>query len=45
LAPPETEADATLVAKLLGVPDTEAARLLDELEAAGCITRATGLVE
>jgi hypothetical protein len=43
--PADTEADAALVADLLVIPQAEAARLLDELEAAGCLTSATGLVQ
>jgi hypothetical protein len=35
-------AAAALVADLLGVLETAAARLLDELEAAGCVASATG---
>jgi DNA-binding IscR family transcriptional regulator len=42
--PEDTVADAELVSELLGVPEPEAARLLDELEAAGCIASATGPV-
>jgi len=38
----DVEADAELVAGLLGVPEAEAARLLDELETAGDIASATG---
>jgi DNA-binding IclR family transcriptional regulator len=37
-------ADAALVAQVLAIPDTEAARLLDELEEAGCVASATGPV-
>jgi hypothetical protein len=40
--PEDIEADAELVAHLLGVPEAEAARLLDELEAAGDIAGAIG---
>jgi len=40
--PEDVEADAELVADLLGVPEAEATRLLDELEAAGDIASATG---
>jgi len=40
--PEDIEADAELVALLLGVREAEAARLLDELEAAGDIASATG---
>jgi DNA-binding IclR family transcriptional regulator len=40
--PEDIEANAERVAHLLGVPEAEAARLLDELEAAGDITSATG---
>ena len=43
--PEEAEADAVLIAHLLGVPETEAAKLLDELEAAGCIASATAPVQ
>ena len=37
--------DAELVAELLGLPEAEAVRLLDELEAAGDIVSATGPVQ
>jgi DNA-binding IscR family transcriptional regulator len=40
--PQDVEADAERVADLLRVPEVEAARLLDELEAAGYIASATG---
>jgi hypothetical protein len=40
--PEDVEADAKVVADLLGIPEPEAARLLDELEAAGDIASATG---
>jgi DNA-binding IclR family transcriptional regulator len=40
--PEDVEADAELVADLLRIPEGEALRLLDELEAAGCLTSATG---
>jgi DNA-binding MarR family transcriptional regulator len=43
--PEDTEADAELIAELLGVPETEAATLLDELEAAGYLVSATGPVQ
>jgi DNA-binding IclR family transcriptional regulator len=43
--PEDVEADAGLVATLLGVPEAEAARLLDELEAAGCVASASGPVQ
>jgi hypothetical protein len=40
--PEDVEADAEVVGDLLGIPEAEAARLLDELEAAGDIASATG---
>jgi hypothetical protein len=40
--PKDVDADAELVADLLRIPEVEAARLLDELEEAGCLTSATG---
>jgi hypothetical protein len=40
--PADADPDAELVAELLRIPDAEAARLLDELEAAGCLESATG---
>jgi DNA-binding IclR family transcriptional regulator len=40
--PDDAEADPELVAKLLNIPKSEALRLLEELEAAGDITSATG---
>jgi hypothetical protein len=40
--PENVEADAEVVADLLGIPYAEAARLQDELEAAGDIASATG---
>jgi predicted ArsR family transcriptional regulator len=40
--PENVEADAKVVADLLGIPEAAAARLLDELEAAGDIASATG---
>jgi DNA-binding IclR family transcriptional regulator len=40
--PEDCEADAELVAQLLGWPEPEVARLLDELEAAGDLTSAVG---
>jgi DNA-binding IclR family transcriptional regulator len=40
--PDDVEADAEVVADLLGIPEAETARLLDELEAAGDIASATG---
>jgi len=40
--PEDVEADAELVADLLRIPEGEALRLLDELEAAGCLASATG---
>lgn len=43
--PDGVAADAALVAKLLDVPEAAAARLLDELEAAGCVAGATGSVQ
>jgi DNA-binding IclR family transcriptional regulator len=33
------------VAELLGVPEAEAMRLLDELETAGCVVSAIGPVQ
>ena len=36
------EADAEVVTDLLGIPEAAAARLLDELEAAGDVASATG---
>jgi hypothetical protein len=38
----DVEADAKVVADLLRIPEAEAARLLNELEAAGDIATATG---
>lgn len=38
----DVEADAEVVADLLGIPEAAAARLLDELEAAGDVASATG---
>jgi len=38
-------ADAALVAELLEVPEAEAARLLEELEAVGDVASATGRVQ
>jgi DNA-binding IclR family transcriptional regulator len=43
--PEDRDADATLVAELLRIPEAEAARLLDELEAAGDIASATGRLQ
>jgi len=43
--PPEVEADATLVSALLRIPEPEALRLLEELEAAGDLTTATGRLQ
>jgi DNA-binding IclR family transcriptional regulator len=43
--PEDTNADAVLVAHLLGVPKAEASRLLDELEDAGCVTSAMGALQ
>jgi hypothetical protein len=40
--PEDVEADAALVGALLDVPEADAARLLDELEEAGCVASATG---
>jgi predicted ArsR family transcriptional regulator len=40
--PEDGDADAKVVADLLGIPEAEAARLLDELETAGDIASATG---
>ena len=40
--PEDVEADAEVVGDLLGIPEAEAARLVDELEAAGDIASATG---
>jgi DNA-binding IclR family transcriptional regulator len=38
--PEDAEPTAELVARLLRIPETEAARLLDDLEAAGCVASA-----
>jgi len=38
--PEDAEADAALVAELLGMPEAEALRLLEEMEAAGCLASA-----
>lgn len=43
--PEDVDADTALVAELLRVPEAEAARLLDEIEAAGDLTSATGPVQ
>jgi DNA-binding IclR family transcriptional regulator len=43
--PEDVAPDAELVAELLDVPETEALRLLEELEAAGCLESATGPVQ
>ncbi len=45
--PSDVDADAALVANLLGIPEAEASQLLAELEggAAGDITSATGPVQ
>ena len=43
--PEDVAPDAELVAELLDVPETEALRLLEELEAAGCLGSATGPVQ
>jgi DNA-binding IscR family transcriptional regulator len=40
--PEDTMADAALIADLIGVPEAEAAQLLDMLEAAGCVASGTG---
>jgi DNA-binding MarR family transcriptional regulator len=40
--PADTDATAALVAELLAISEAEAARLLDDLEAAGCIESAEG---
>jgi DNA-binding IclR family transcriptional regulator len=40
--PADTDPTAELVAELLAIPEAEAARLLDDLEAAGCVASATG---
>jgi DNA-binding IclR family transcriptional regulator len=40
--PEDRDADAALVAELLRIPEAEAARLLEELEATGCLESATG---
>jgi hypothetical protein len=40
--PVETVADAAPFAALLAMPEADAAWLLDELEAAGCVAGATG---
>jgi len=39
--PENRDADAALVAELLRIPEADAARLLEELEAAGCLESAT----
>jgi hypothetical protein len=36
---------ATLVTKVLAIPEADASRLLDELEASGCLTSATCQVQ
>jgi DNA-binding IclR family transcriptional regulator len=43
--PKDVAPDAELVAELLNVPEAEALRLLEELEVAGCLESATGLVQ
>jgi DNA-binding IclR family transcriptional regulator len=43
--PEDVEADAQVVAGLLGIPEAEAARLLDELETAGDLVSATGALQ
>ena len=40
--PEDRDADAAPVTELLCIPEAEAARLLDEHEAAGCLASATG---
>lgn len=40
--PEDAEPTAELVAGLLRIPEAEAARLLEDLEAAGCVASATG---
>jgi hypothetical protein len=39
------DADTALVGELLRIPEAEATRLLEELEAAGCVASATGPVQ
>jgi DNA-binding IclR family transcriptional regulator len=41
-SPVDPEADAALVAEVLPIPEAEAVRLLEELEAAGCVVSAAG---
>jgi len=43
--PDDVEADAELVGALLGIPEAEALRLLEDLEAAGDLTSATGKLQ
>jgi hypothetical protein len=43
--PVETVADAALFAALLAMPEADAAWLVDDLEEAGCVASATGLVQ
>jgi len=43
--PENVEADAAFVGAPLDVPEADAARLLDELEEAGCVASATGPVQ
>jgi DNA-binding IclR family transcriptional regulator len=40
--PEDRDADAALVGELLRIPEATGARLLEELEAAGCLESATG---
>ena len=43
--PADVEIDAEVVADLLSIPEVEAARLLDDLETAGCVASALGRVQ
>ena len=43
--PDDIEADAKVIAQVLDIPGAEAARLLAELEAAGCVASATGALQ
>jgi len=43
--PEDVEADEQLVATLLNIPESEASRLLEELEEAGDLTSATGRLQ
>ena len=43
--PDDVEAGAEVIAQVLAIPEAEAARLLDELETAGCVASATGPVQ